>query len=202
MNSKIKKGINLLDELKSKQDIVPELGCGKSKKHSNAITIDAIDYEGVDLVGDVFSEITSHSVREIYSYHFFEHVKDQSKLIDECARILSPRGKMIVVVPHFSNPFFYSDPTHESFFGLYTFSYYCDDQVLSRKVPKYGVNPKFMIASAGLIFKSYRPHYLRHGIKKMFQCLVNIRSWTKEFYEENLQGIIPCYEIKFELVRK
>ena len=194
MNSKIKKGINLLDELKSKQDIVLELGCGKSKKHSNAITIDAIDYEGVDLVGDVFdvfSDITSHSVREIYSYHFFEHVKDQSKLIDECARILSPQGKMIVVVPHFSNPFFYSDPTHESFFGLYTFSCYCDDQVLSRKVPKYGVDPKFMIASVSLIFKPYRPHYLRHGIKKMFQFLVNIEAGQRNFMRRICKGLSP-----------
>ena len=98
---------------------------------------------------------------------------------------------MIVVFPHLSNPFFYSDPTHESFFGLYTFSYYCDDQVLSRKVPKYGVDPKFMIASVGLIFKSYRPHYLRHGIKKMFQFLVNIEAGQRNFMRRICKGLSP-----------
>jgi predicted SAM-dependent methyltransferase len=205
MNRKIKRGINLLNEMKAKSNIVLELGCGESKKHLNAISIDAIDYPDIDLVGDVFdvlSELTSQSVGEIYSYHFFEHVKEQGGLIDECARVLAPGGKMVVVVPHFSNPFFYSDPTHERQFGLYTFSYYSDDQVLTRKVPKYSVDPKFAIASVDLIFKSYPPHYFRHGFKKMFQCLVNIGSWTKEFYEENLQGLFPCHEIKFELVRK
>jgi hypothetical protein len=205
MNGKIKKGVDLLNELKAQRNIVLELGCGERKRHTNAISIDALDYSSVDLVGDVFdifSELTSHSVGEIYSYHFFEHIKDLGGLVDESARILSPGGKMVVVVPHFSNAFFYSDPTHERPFGLYTFSYYSDDKVLTRKVPKYGVDPKFKIASVDLIFKSYRPYYLRHGLKKVIQCLVNIGSYTKEFYEENLYGFIPCYEIKFVLIRK
>jgi hypothetical protein len=123
-------------------------------------------------------------------------------LVDESARILSPGGKMVVVVPHFSNALFYSDPTHEGPFGLYTFSYYPDDKVLIRKVTKYGVDPKFKIASVDLIFKFYRLYYLRHSLKKVIQCLVNIGSYTKEFYEENLYGFMPCYEIKFELIRK
>ena len=54
MKSKINKGMNLLIEMKAQRNIVLELGCGESKKHLNAISIDAIDYPGVDLVGDIF----------------------------------------------------------------------------------------------------------------------------------------------------
>src|SRR6185312_2948084 len=37
--------------------------------------------------------------------------------------VLEPGGEFRAVVPHFSNLHFYSDPTHRTFFGLYTFSY-------------------------------------------------------------------------------
>jgi hypothetical protein len=34
------------------------------------------------------------------------------------------QGELIeIIVPHFSNPHYYSDPTHVRFFGLYTMSY-------------------------------------------------------------------------------
>ena len=40
-------------------DATLELGCGPRKRHPEAVTIDAIDYACVDIVGDVF-EVLSH----------------------------------------------------------------------------------------------------------------------------------------------
>jgi hypothetical protein len=53
-----------------------------------------------------------------------------------------------------------------------------------------------------LIFKSFRPHYVRHGMKKIIGFLVNSTPFAKEFYEENLCWLFPCYEIHCTSVKK
>tara|TARA_B100000315_G_C14444867_1_gene526354 strand:+ start:244 stop:879 length:636 start_codon:yes stop_codon:yes gene_type:complete len=201
----ILKGLDVLNSITSTNCVDIELGCGKRKRHPHAIGVDCIDYDEVDIVGDVFDilyKIPDSSVNRIYSYHFFEHIQEQRKLLDECARVLISNATMKVVVPHFSNPFYFSDPTHQCLFGLYTMSYYSDDDVFSRTIPKYNNDINFKLLSVKLIFKSYPPKYIRHAVKKIIQYFVNINSWAKEFYEENLVYIFPCYEIEFDLIRK
>jgi ubiquinone/menaquinone biosynthesis C-methylase UbiE len=83
------------------------------------------DSDAVDIVGDalqVLKKVPDNAVSKITSYHFLEHVDNLGILLEEIARVLKQDGTLVSVVPHFSNPFFYSDPTHKNFFGLYTFS--------------------------------------------------------------------------------
>jgi hypothetical protein len=40
---------------------------------------------------------------------------------------------------------------------------------------------------------------VRHGIKKILSCWVNLTRWTQEFYEEFLSQVMPCYEIDYRL---
>lgn len=54
----------------------------------------------------------------------------------KCERVLVNKGVIYICAPHFSNPYFYSDPTHKNFFGLYTMSYFCNSKFM-RKLPKY-----------------------------------------------------------------
>ena len=115
----------------------------------------------------------------------------------EVSRILAKDGILEVIVPHFSNPYFFSDPTHKNFFGLYSFSYFAKENILKRDVPKYDISLPLKIESVDLIFKSFRPRYLTHSFKKIFQFIFNLTTWTKEFYEENFTSYISCYEIKF-----
>jgi len=179
-----------------------ELGCGEHKKIPDAIGIDALNYPGVDIVGDIFEVLRAFpatSVDAIYSFHFFEHIADLSALLDEMSRVLKTGGKLEIVVPHFSNPYFYSDPTHKTFFGLYTFCYFSSNTLFSRQVPTYGKAIEFELVAADLIFKSTRPFIVRHGIKKLFGKVFNCCIYMKEFYEENLCFLFPCYEIKYQL---
>ena len=179
-----------------------ELGCGNKKKHPDAIGIDLLDYDNVDIVGDIFEvleQFPDHSVAAVYSYHFFEHVIDLEKLIFSLARVMRPGASLIVVVPHFSNPYFYSDHTHKNFFGLYTFSYFASEVLFSRKVPTYQKTPQFELIGVELLFKSNRPFYVRHVFKWLLGRLMNLNSYIKEFYEENLCYFFPCYEIKYRL---
>jgi ubiquinone/menaquinone biosynthesis C-methylase UbiE len=152
-------------------------------------------------VVDVLRSLRDDSVSEVYSSHLFEHIEDLSTLIAELERVLVLGGRLHVVVPHFSNPYYYSDPTHVRPFGLYTFSYFADDRLLRRRVPTYGHLPRLRLESARLNFRSSIEFRGRYRLKTVLGRLVNASGWLQEFYEENLFGILPCYELEFELVK-
>lgn len=181
-----------------------ELGCGSSKRSPDAIGVDLIAADGVDVVGDaleVLRGLPDGSVSSIYSEHFLEHLPDPRALLVEAARVLEPGGEFRAVVPHFSNPAFYSDPTHRSFFGLYTFGYWTRRTPFRRQVPHYDEPVPLELVDARYVFKSHRPFYVRHGLKKATSWWVNLSRWTKELYEEHFCWLMPCYEIDYVLRR-
>lgn len=193
----------LLPDIGNRNQIILELGCGNRKRIPDAIGIDVIDYECVDIVGDaveVLREFPDSTVDMISSHHFLEHVTDLEVLLQEVTRVMRVGGTLEVVVPHFSNPYYFSDPTHKNFFGLYTFSYLAEDCILQKKVPHY--NAVFLsLLTVDLLFKSAPPFYFRHVIKKLLGCIFNSCRYMKEFYEENLCYVFPCYEIRYSLKR-
>ena len=196
---------NVLSRITEIRDLKLELGCGSRKRNKDSIGIDVIDYECVDIVGDVYDvlkKIPDNSVSAVYSYHFFEHVEDIRTIMKELARIIKEYGTLVVVTPHFSNPYYYSDHTHRSQFGLYSFSYLSDDSIFARKVPHYNNSPEFDLCKVKLIFKSPRPFYFRWALKKLFQIIFNMNRYMMEFYEENLCYIFPCYEISYQMIKK
>lgn len=178
-----------------------ELGCGP-RKTPGRIGIDRIDLPGVDIVADIdkgLGFLPDASVDAIYSESFFEHVNDLEGLVREVARVLKPGGYNWLFVPHFSNPHYYSDYTHKSFFGLYTLRYFCaDEDQLRRKVPNFYSDVRIRVVSQRLIF--FSSFTLLRWFKKVFQKVINSNTWLQEFYEENLCYIIPCYgmELRFE----
>jgi ubiquinone/menaquinone biosynthesis C-methylase UbiE len=181
-----------------------ELGCGHHKKSADHIGIDMLDTAAADIVGDaveVLRKIPDRSVSEIFSSHFAEHVDDLEVILNEARRVLVDGGTMITVAPHFSNPYFYSDPTHRRFFGLYTFSYYCRDEIFRRQVPAYRQVEGLSLVSVDLVFRAARPHYFSHAIRKVFGFFFNASNFMKEIYENSFTSVLSCYEISY-LVRK
>ena len=181
-----------------------ELGCGDRKRHTNALGVDIRDFPGVDLVGDaesVLKAIPTGSISSVYTYHFLEHLTDLKTIVTAVARVLSAGGHFFAVVPHFSNPYFFSDPTHRTFFGLYTFSYFANDRIFKRKVPRYQKDTYLTLDHVRLTFKSPPPFYGRYIFKKTAGLVFNSSVYLKEWYEENACRIIPCYEIAYELTR-
>jgi SAM-dependent methyltransferase len=190
--------------LAGRTSVALELGCGATKRDPSAIGIDALELPGVDLVGDVFEVLEAFpdaSVDAVRSYHFFEHVQALATLVEEIARVLKPGGELLVVTPHFSNPYHYSDYTHVRPFGLYTFAYLARSELFAREVPRYGRTPMFELVDVTLRFKSARPFYVRYALKRALGVLVNLGRWTKEFWEENLCWLLPCYEVAYTLRR-
>lgn len=185
-----------------------ELGCGPNKLHRDAIGIDVLAYDGVDIVGtlpEALGEVATESTDVIYSQHFLEHTDDLGRLLEEAARILRPGGRFIAVVPHFSNPHYYSDPTHRTAFGLYSMSYYAVDRIHRRSVPSYVLDEdalQFRLVSADLRFDRSMRRPLSFVVARGAEW--STRRWVRarEYFEYRLPWMLPCMEIRFELERR
>ena len=193
---------NLLGSLTSSSSLIIELGCGSTKKNPEAIGIDTLNYPAVDIVGDVYDilkKLPESCVMHVSAEHFIEHISDLNILMSELERVVKPGGVIDFVTPHFSNPYFYSDPTHLKFFGLYTFCYLSYSNIFSRKVPTYKKDLVFTLERVDLKFKSSKPFYGRYAFKSIIGYLFNSCSYMKELYEENFCYLFPCYEIRYQL---
>src|SRR5665647_1883063 len=103
--------MNLVPYL-SRDPLILELGCGGGKRDVRAVGVDLLDLPGVDIMGDaleVLSSLPASSVDSIYSEHFMEHVPQPHSILREAERVLKPGGEFRAIIPHFSNPWFYSD---------------------------------------------------------------------------------------------
>ena len=193
---------SLLSNLNGHGPLTLELGCGPRKRYAGSIGIDAIDYENVDIVADAAEALQAFppaSVDFITSSHFLEHVPDVGQFLAEMARVARLGGRIEVVVPHFAHPYFSSDPTHRNRFGLYTFSYFAEDRILRRGVPDYVRRHDLRLQAVDLVFKSTRPFYVRHVLKRILGWLFNSCGYMQELYEENFCYIFPCYEVRYVL---
>ena len=193
---------SLLENLKSRNSVTLELGCGNRKRFENSIGIDMLDYPCVDIVGNLLEVLQAFpfgSVDRVTSHHVFEHLSDLEGMLLELARILKTGGKLEIIAPHFSNPYYFSDTTHKSFFGLYSLCYFSSGSPFQRQVPSYQRQLNFEIVTVDLIFKSTKPFYVRHGFKRLLGYLFNFNNYTRELYEENFCYIFPCYELRYVL---
>ena len=193
----------ITEKIGKNERIVIELGCGPNKI-AGAIGVDKYHGQGVDIVADIekgLPFLPDNSVDEISSRHVLEHIENLELLIKEIYRVLKPGGMHRAIVPHFSNPHFYSDYTHRRFFGLYTFDYFADAETkLKRKVPNFYNEIQFHIAKRYLRFYSLRP--LLNIRRKIYSKWINRSSNAQERYEELNCYRKPCQEIHFEMTKK
>jgi len=189
--------INLEQVLNSQNSLVIELGCGLKRKEGR-ITIDKVDLPNVDIIADIeegLPFLPDNSVNELYCKSVLEHIDNFEHLMREIIRVLKPDGKAYIFVPHFSNPYYYSDYTHKRFFGLYSFYYFVDTKKqLKRKVPLFYSDIRINIIYQKLVFRS--PFWFSKQIKKLIGFFINCHSSIMEFYELHLCYIIPCDGIK------
>jgi SAM-dependent methyltransferase len=189
--------IDLEKKLNDSNQVIVELGCGQKRKRDR-ITVDKLDLPNVDIVADIDNGLPflpDDSVDEIHCRSMLEHIQNFEGLMREIVSVLKKRGKAHVFVPHFSNPYYYSDYTHKRFFGLYTFYYFVDtEKQLKRKVPNFYTNIRINIISQRLVFRS--PFWLSRQVKKAFGFIINCSGSFMEFYEQHLCYMFPCHGIE------
>lgn len=182
--------------------IIVELGCGLNKRKPNAIGVDILNLPTVDIVADLNNGLPffeDSSIDEIYSHHVLEHIDNLIHLIADVYRVLKPGGVFYGEVPHFSNPYFYSDPTHKNFFGIYTFSYFSKQSFYKRDVPHFYFKFDFVVEFIFIKFKTPFDSRIRRVLKKNIETLVNKNKSNQELYEEMFAFIFPAYEIHFKM---
>ena len=189
--------ISLEQVLNCGKPVIIELGCGPRKKEGR-IGVDAIDLPNVDIVADLekgLSFLPDNSVDQIHCRSLLEHIENFDDLVGEIVRVLKTDGTAHIFVPHFSNPYYYSDFTHKRFFGLYSFYYFVDhERQLRRKVPNFYTATRIEISSQRLIFRS--SFKLLNPIKKLLGWFINLHTRLQEYYEENLCYLFPCHGIE------
>jgi len=190
------------EDLISGKKLRLNLGAGGTDS-SGRYSIDHLELPGVDIVADLnlsLDDIPDNSVSEIYTSHTLEHITNFIPLMRELHRMIMPDGRIEVVVPHFSSPAAFSDPTHVRFFGLYSMYYFVDgkDQPPTRTIPYYYTDIRFKVQSAEIRF-------LRWGsrIRSRLAPFMT-RFWNKSFrrlnfYENHLVYLYPADEIRYVL---
>jgi len=194
-----------LEAILSRSPLILDLASGSRahrKKAQGRVTLDMLDLPNIDVVCDLnegFPFLPANSVDEIYSHNTLEHIDKLLFLMDEIHRVLKPTGRKVVFVPHFSNPYFYSDPTHHHYFGFYTFYYFSDDQQeLHRPVPSFYFSRKFRVERLRLRFIS--PFRIVNLLYRPVEWIVNSSRLTQELYEHSFCYLIPCYGIEATLL--
>lgn len=192
--------IDLATVLGAGGPVIIDVGCGP-KKRSGRIGIDRVDLPSVDIVADLEAGLPflpDASVDEIHCRSVLEHIENFEHLFTEMIRVLKDDGRAYLFVPHFSNPYYYSDCTHKRPFGLYTFYYFTDPQhQLHRKVPCFYTKARIEILSLKLKFRS--PVRLFHYPRRLLGAIVNLHPALQEFYEAGLCYLAPCDGIEIVL---
>lgn len=180
-----------------------EIGCGPKRRDASVITIDRVDLDSVDIVADIeqgLGFLPDACVECVYCRSVLEHIDNFEGLLREMLRVLRPDGRASIYVPHFSNPYYYSDYTHKRFFGLYSFYYFvAPEQQLRRKVPVFYTDIRVEICSLRLVFKT--PFWISRHLRKAFGLLINSCRCMQEFYELHLTGLVPCDGIELVIKR-
>jgi SAM-dependent methyltransferase len=164
--------------------------------------IDQLELDGVDIVADLnqpLALLPDNCAEHIFSSHALEHVDNLLGLLAEIHRIAKPGGFIEIVVPHFSNPYYYSDPTHVRFFGLYTMSYFVDieKQPHAWKVPAFHTRTRFEMESVKISF--YRLNLLDRLFIPFLSYFVNRSPQCQSFYELRLSWLFPAAELRYRM---
>jgi len=186
-----------------------DLGCG-ANPINGYLGID-IGYKKPNIIqSDVFSYLRKtkkNSVSHIYSRHYLEHETSENiiKLMKEIDRILIKQGEMIFIVPHFSNPYYYSDPTHKTPWGVHSFSYIAEKNCLKRKVPRYIQINGWELKDVSIRFISFF-NFSIFGFKlptlaTLLNLIINTHPFIIESFERYFSFIFSIYEVKFKLIK-
>lgn len=176
------------------------LGSGE-RRLPGYVNVDCVPLAGVDILADLnepFAELPDNSVDAVYARHTLEHIDRLTDLLAEIHRVTRPGGQIEIIVPHFSNPYGYSDPTHVRFFGLYSF-YYLSDTIDQprRKVPNFYTPTRFRVESVrfNLLKESLGERLLRAVLQPLANRSVDWLDW----YERRLCRLLPVNDVRYVL---
>ncbi len=190
----------VLDSISKSIPIFLNLG-GGLQCVPNYYNVDFVKMPGVDIVADLndpLNKLPTNTVSGIYSSNTFEHISNLFGLLSEIHRVCRNGARCEIIVPHFANPYYYSDPTHIRQFGLFTMHYFVsNDQQWRRKVPSYYSDTKFKLLDVELTF--YKDSLFDHLTSPIAHFLVNKSRFMQHLFERRFCWLFPPAHVRYIL---
>ena len=174
------------------------LGSGTTSREG-FYNVDLLALDNVDVVADLnrpLDGLPDDSVAEVVCRHTLEHVENIVGILSELHRVVRPDGRIEIAVPHFSDPYGYSDPTHVHFFGLFSMYYFCEmEDQPRRKVPCHYAASPFIVEQIRIRF--HTRGLLDGSVGRLIRGLVNLNYFTQHWYERRFAWLWPASEIRY-----
>ena len=165
---------------------VLNLGCG-NKQRPDAVNVDVTASTSPDVVHDLnvrpwpfpdnrFSEVQAHDV--------VEHLDDIVATMEEIHRVCRDGAVVRITVPHFSCSNAFTDPTHQHYFGWFSFDYFTGEHQFS-----FYTQVRFRRRRSAIVFAPTL-------VNKLVWRLAN--RWPAA-YESRWAWIFPAWFLSFEL---
>jgi hypothetical protein len=191
------------DDLAASRALRLNLGSG-GRPLDGYYNVDLLPLPGVDIVADLNEPLTAlpdNCVEAVSSRHTLEHVSRLLELMAELHRVTLPDARLDIVVPHFSNPYGYSDPTHVRFFGVYSFFYFCDEaDQPRRKVPSFYMPERFRVEA--IRCRLLKMSIAEKVLQTLLEPLINRGIGWLDWYERRLCRWLPISDIRYVLRTK
>ena len=189
----------IIQSLEDGKPLKLDFGSGKNPRQG-FYSVDHLDLGDVDIIADLnkpLNQLPNDCADYVYSCHALEHIDKFLPLMQEIHRITAKNGSIEIVVPHFSNVYGYSDPTHVRLFGLYSMNYFLsqENQPSIRRVPSFYTDFRFKLESVTIEF--YRSGLIDKILSPLFIKFVNRNMYTKDFYERRLSNIYHAWQIRY-----
>jgi SAM-dependent methyltransferase len=180
-----------------------DLGAG-GRSRDGFFSVDHLALPGVDIVADLnqpLALLPDNCCEYVATSHTLEHVRELLPLMAELHRILRPGGVLDIVVPHFSNPYGYSDPTHVRFFGLYSMHYFADPENRPGDgwyAPAYYTATRFTIEQVRIRFQT-DGGLVDRTLGKLMNRVVNRSFRAAARWERRICWLFHAIEIQYLL---
>ncbi|MDB2262449.1 methyltransferase domain-containing protein [Halorubrum ezzemoulense] len=169
-----------------------DLGCGENKYDDEALGVDIVSTEEVDIVQNLNEtpwDLPSNQFDDIYCRDIIEHVEDPLKFLEEVYRISKSSAYVYIKTPHFTSNNAWVDPTHKRPFSVYTFS----DYITVDGKYSYYTECEFTVSNIKIGFA--RNKKIPWNI--LGEKIANKYTW---FYENTfVRNIFPARSIEVEL---
>lgn len=172
-----------------------DVGCG-ANKYEGAIGLDNNPRTAADVIhdlGELPYPFPDNEFDLIVSRHVIEHVPDVMGFVTELYRITKPGGRIRLVMPHYTNPDWATDPTHRNHFNSYSFNTFVADRQVFDFYTDVRLRPVRTYVSLLSLWRAFG-----------FELLVNLDQraegmrFLRKFWEHYLSNVVRGKELEFE----
>jgi len=187
--------------------IKPRLDIGPSYyKTDGFIGMDILPSKGVDVRGDARRmPFKTSSIDEIYSSYCLEHIDDQLAVVKELWRVCAPGATIRLILPHFSNPAYFDDLTHQRLYSTRSFEHYDHDLHILTGYPNYLPEVNLKVEKAKLRWWPpqiiARKRSVKRGFLTILNNIINLLANAHPFLCERIwcRWVGGFYEVDFTI---